>query len=254
MGVFGAPAEHHPMTPRFLVGPELLSSSHAVLTGAELHHLRVRRLHAGSELILTDGLGHQRAGVVVSLDLRQAVVLFQPQELSLRESPLRLVLAQAVLKGDKMDLVVEKATEIGVSEILVFECERSIGRISPDRHARWLRKARGATKQCHRSIVPAIGRISFDQLLLRTEPLRLLFWEGESAASLATVDGAPPAALAAVGPEGGFCKAEVAQASGRGFHVVGLGPRTLRAETAAVVAVALCQFLWGDLSRRHLGL
>jgi 16S rRNA (uracil1498-N3)-methyltransferase len=240
------------MTPQFLVGPELLSGARAVLTGAELHHLRVRRLHAGSEVILSDGLGHQRTGVVVSLDRRQAVVVLQPQELSRRESPLRLVLAQAVLKADRMDLVVEKATEIGVSEILVFECERSVGRLSPNRHARWLRIARGATKQCQRSTVPVIAGISFEQLLLRSEPLRLLFWEGESAASLATVSGAPPAALAAVGPEGGFSKAEVEQASARGFRVVGLGSRTLRAETAAVVAAALCQFLWGDLNRRHL--
>jgi 16S rRNA (uracil1498-N3)-methyltransferase len=241
------------MTPQFLVGPDSLYGARAVLTGAELHHLRVRRLHAGSEVILSDGLGHQRRGVVVALDRRQAVVVFQPQELSRRESSLRLVLAQAVLKADRMDLVVEKATEIGVSEFLVFECERSIGRISPNRHARWLRVARGATKQSQRSTVPAIACISFEQLLLRSEPLRLLFWEGEPAASLATVHGAPPAALAAVGPEGGFSKAEVEQASARGFHVVGLGPRTLRAETAAVVAVALCQFLWGDLNRRHLG-
>lgn len=241
------------MTPQFLVGPESLSGPRAVLTGAELRHLRVRRLHAGSEVILSDGLGHQRTGMVVALDRRQAVVVLEPQELTRRESPLRLVLAQAVLKADRMDLVVEKATEIGVSEILVFECERSIGRLSPNRHARWLRIARGATKQCQRSTVPAMARISFEQLLLRSEPLRLLFWEGASAASLATVNGAPPAALAAVGPEGGFSKAEVEQASAHGFRVVGLGPRTLRAETAAVVAATLCQFLWGDLNQRRLG-
>jgi 16S rRNA (uracil1498-N3)-methyltransferase len=241
------------MTPQFLVAPESLSGSRAVLSGAELHHLRVRRLHAGSEVILSDGFGHQRMGVVVALDRQQAVIIFQPQELSRRESPLRLVLAQAVLKADKMDLVVEKATEIGVSEVLVFECERSIGRLSPSRHARWLRIARGATKQSQRSTVPAIACISFEQLLLRSEPLRLLFWEGEHAASLASVSGAPPAALAAVGPEGGFSKAEVEQAAARGFRGASLGPRTLRAETAAVVATALCQFLWGDLNRGRLG-
>jgi 16S rRNA (uracil1498-N3)-methyltransferase len=87
--------------------------------------------------------------------------------------------------------------------------------------------------------------------LWRTEPLRLLFWENEFAASLTDVSGAPDAVLAVVGPEGGFSAAEVEQASACGFRAVGLGPRTLRAETAAVAAAALCQFLWGDLNRRQ---
>jgi 16S rRNA (uracil1498-N3)-methyltransferase len=163
-----------------------------------------------------------------------------------------LVLAQAALKADKMDLIVEKATELGVNEIVVFNCERSIGHPSAQRRARWQRIACGAMKQSQRSTAPVlVGPISFERLLSRPEPLRLLFWEGECAASLAEVQGAPEAILAAVGPEGGFSGAEVEQASARGFHAVGLGPRTLRAETAAMVATALCQFLWGDLNRRR---
>jgi 16S rRNA (uracil1498-N3)-methyltransferase len=240
------------MPPRFLVTPELLSGSHAVLTGAELHHLRVRRLRAGCEVILSDGLGHQRTGVVVALQRQRAVVALRQEAPSARESRLRLVLAQAALKADKMDLVVEKATEIGVSEILVFECERSIGHPSPSRQARWQRIARSATKQCQRSAVPAIaGPVSFEQLLSRPEPLRLLFWDGESAAARPEANRAPEGLLAAIGPEGGFSAAEVEQAAARGFHAVSLGPRILRAETAAVVAAALCQFLWGDLDRRR---
>ena len=241
------------MPPRFLVSPHFLLGSRAVLTGMELHHLRVRRLHVGSQVILSDGLGHQRAGVLVALERQQAVVSLMPEEPPQRESRLRLVLAQAALKADRMDLIVEKATELGVSEILVFNCERSIGHPSPHRHARWQRIARGAMKQSQRSAAPAVvGPISFEQLLSRPEPLRLLFWEGEFVASLTDVkNGAPDAILAVVGPEGGFSAAEVEQASGCGFHAVGLGPRTLRAETAAVVAAALCQFLWGDLNRRQ---
>ncbi len=240
------------MSARFLVSPERLSGSRAVLTGTELHHLRVRRLHAGSEVVLSDGLGHQRTGVVVALERQQAVVVLRPEEPPERESRLRLVLAQAALKADKMDLIVEKATELGVSEIVVFNCERSIGHPSPHRRARWQRIACGAMKQSQRSTAPAlVGPISFEQLLSRPEPLRLLFWEGEFVASLADVNGAPGAILAVVGPEGGFSAAEVEQASACGFHAVGLGPRTLRAETAAVVAAALCQFLWGDLNRRQ---
>jgi 16S rRNA (uracil1498-N3)-methyltransferase len=240
------------MPPQFLVSPELLSGTRALLTGPELHHLRVRRLHTGSEVILSDGSGHQRMGVVVALDRQQAVIAFKPDLPPLRESHLRLVLAQAALKADKMDLIIEKATELGVSEIVVFNCERSLGHPSLHRQARWQRIASGAVKQSQRSSAPAlVGPIPFEQLLWRTEPLRLLFWENEFAASLADVNGASEAILAVVGPEGGFSAAEVEQASVRGFHPVGLGPRTLRAETAAVAAAALCQFLWGDLNRRH---
>jgi 16S rRNA (uracil1498-N3)-methyltransferase len=239
------------MPPRFLVSPELLSGSRAVLTGMELHHLRVRRLHTGNEVILSDGRGRQRLGILVALERQQAVIALKPDMPLLRESRLRLVLAQAALKADKMDLIVEKATEIGVSEIVVFNCERSIGRPSLHRQARWQRIACGAVKQSQRSTAPALaGPISFEQLLSRSEPLRLLFWEGEVVASLADVNGAPEAVLAVVGPEGGFSAAEVAQARARGFHAVGIGPRTLRAETAAVAAAVLCQFLWGDLNGR----
>jgi 16S rRNA (uracil1498-N3)-methyltransferase len=250
---FGAAAEQAVMPPRFLVSPEILSGSRAVLTGTELHHLRVRRLRAGKEVILSDGRGRQRTGVVVALERRKAVIALMPDMPPVRESHLRLVLAQAALKADKMDLIVEKTTELGVSEIVVFNCERSIGHASPHRHVRWQRIAGGAMKQSQRSTMPAlVGPISFEQLLSRPEPLRLLFWEGEFVASLLDVKtGAPEAILAVVGPEGGFSAVEVEQASAHGFHTVGLGPRTLRAETAAVVVTALCQFRWGDLNRRQ---
>jgi 16S rRNA (uracil1498-N3)-methyltransferase len=240
------------MPPRFLVSPEVLSGARAVLTGEELHHLRVRRLQTGSQVVLSDGHGHQRMGVLVALERQQAVITLQPDIPPLRESHLRLVLAQAALKADKMDLIIEKATELGVSEIVVFNCERSIGHPSPQRQARWQRIARAAVKQSQRSTAPAlVGPTSFEQLLSRPEPLRLLFREGDLVTNLADVNGAPEAILAVVGPEGGLSAAEVEQASARGFHAVGLGPRTLRAETAAVVAAVLCQFLWGDLNRRQ---
>lgn len=240
------------MPSRFLVTPELLSEARAVLTGAELHHLQVRRLRLGDEVILSDGLGHERKGVLVALDRGHATVNFGGEAAVPRESILRLVLAQAALKGDKMDVVIDKVTQLGVSEIVVFTCERSLGRASPDRQARWQRIARSATKQCQRSTVPAItGPISLDQLLARAEPLRLLFSERESAGRLADLRESPDAVLAVAGPEGGFSAIEQEQAAVRGFRAIGLGPRTLRAETAAVVAVALCQFLWGDLNGSH---
>lgn len=239
-------------TPRFLVHPDALGHADtAVLTGDELHHLRVRRLHVGSELVLCDGLGHQRHGIVTALGHDRAVVRISADEPLQRESQLHLVLAQALLKADKLDLVLEKATELGVSDILLFTCERTLRHAGADRRARWNRVARSAAKQCQRSIVPRVeGPISFEAILHRSDPLRLFFWENGPLHGLPR-SGQEPAAsmLVVVGPEGGFSAAEAEQASAAGFQLVGIGPRILRAETAALVAVTLCQFVWGDLAR-----
>jgi 16S rRNA (uracil1498-N3)-methyltransferase len=241
--------------PRFLVTPDALRATDAVLTGAELHHLRVRRLRPGSELVLCDGGGRQRHGVVIALDRRRAIVRLSPETPAERASSLQLVLAQALLKGDKMDLVVEKATELGITELQTFTSARSVALASPHRQERWKRIARSAAKQCQRSTVPIIADpIPFERLLMRTESVRLLFWEDASAEALVAADAqarGTDAVLAGVGPEGGFTTTEAEHARRAGFRVVGLGKRILRAETAALVAVTLCQFLWGDLGQSN---
>lgn len=252
MGHVGiAPEGASVTTPRFLVNPDALShTGTTVLTGPELHHLRVRRLRLGSELILCDGRGHQRRGIVAALDHHQAVIRVTADEPHERESRLHLVLAQALLKTDKLDLVIEKTTELGVSALLLFTCERTLRHVAGDRRARWNRVAGNAAKQCQRSCVPLIeGPISFEALLRRADPLRLLFWENSPVRGLPTIERQRvESVLAAVGPEGGFSTNEAQHAANAGFQLIGLAPRILRAETAAVVAVTLCQFLWGDLA------
>ena len=238
--------------PRFVVHPEALHGTSAVLDGAELRHLRVRRLGIGSDVVLTNGRGQERPGVVVALDRHAAAIRFTADVPSTRESPIRIILAQALLKGDKLDLVIEKTTELGVSELLLFNSERSVGRVSAERQARWQRVARSAAKQSQRSVLPTIaGPMSFESVLQhQTDARRLLLWEASPPGGWATAGGALEpgrAVLVSVGPEGGFSAAEVERAAGAGVRIVGLAPRILRAETAAIVAVTLCQFLWGDL-------
>ncbi len=238
------------MPARFLVSSELLAGCRAVLTGPELHHLRVRRLRIGSTVVLADGQGQQRQGTIVALDRREAIIDLSPAVLSMPESPLRLVLAQAALKADKMDLIVEKATELGVDEIVVYASERSLGHPSPERQSRWQRIARSAAKQSQRTVVPAITTtLAFDLLLDRSEEMRILFCARGSTASLKDLEHPRETVLVVIGPEGGFTETETTRAATRGFHLLGLGPRILRAETASVAAITLCQFLWGDLSR-----
>jgi 16S rRNA (uracil1498-N3)-methyltransferase len=137
-------------TARFLVISELLHGPSAILTGAELQHLRARRLRVGSELVLSDGLGCQRRGVLVQLD-RQRAVIDMVAELSHEARSLHVVLAQALLKSQRLDWVIEKATELGVSELMLFTCERTVVQPNSERQARWQRVAASAAKQCQRS-------------------------------------------------------------------------------------------------------
>lgn len=237
--------------PQFIVDPEALREPRVVLRGPELHHLRVRRLFCGSELLLSDGRGTQRKGVVLELERGQAIISIMSDQAVQRESALRLVLAQAVLKADKMDFVVEKATELGIAELVFFFSERCIADPSAARQARWQRIAQSAAKQGQRSTVPAIAALArLEDVLARRETLRLLFWEGAGAGSLRAVQSACPApasVLAIVGPEGGLSAAEAQCAAASGARLVSLGPRILRAETAAMVAATLIGFVWGDL-------
>jgi 16S rRNA (uracil1498-N3)-methyltransferase len=238
--------------PRFVVDSEVLSAARVVLTGTQLQHLRARRLRVGSKLVLADGVGTQRHGVVTAIGRHQAVILLTDEQPLQRDSALRLTLAQALLKGDKLDWVVEKTTELGAAELVLFTSERTVGHAGAARQARWTRVARSAAQQCQRSTLPLIiGPIPLDQVLARDgEMLRLFFWEQEAPGSLAAVQRQHPqvsSVLAMVGPEGGFSPREAAQAAAAGFQLVGLAPRILRAETAAVAAATLCQFLWGDL-------
>ncbi|MFQ5666477.1 MAG: RsmE family RNA methyltransferase [Candidatus Binatia bacterium] len=243
--------------PHFLVSPEALSRRRAVLIGPELHHLRVRRLRVGCELVLSDGMGHQRRGILDALGRHQAIVRLAEEDELPRESGLHLILAQACLKGHKLDLVVEKATELGVTEFLMFTCEHAVSHIRSDRHLRWQRVARSAAKQCHRSTVPRVaGPVHFADVLQQAPgALRLFFWERAPAGGLPAVQQAHPtvrSVLAVVGPEGGFTQAEAGRAAAAGFQLVGLVPRVLRAETAALAVATLCQFLWGDLAERSV--
>jgi 16S rRNA (uracil1498-N3)-methyltransferase len=162
------------------------------------------------------------------------------------------------MKGNKMDLIVEKATELGVKAITPFASMFTMAHPGKerdeDRQRRWSRIAMSAAKQCGRARIPEISpTLLFRDVVSQRsgEELRLIFWEREKQTTLRELarSGDRPTALRlVVGSEGGFSEEEVSHACAQGFVSVGLGPRTLRGETAAVVVLALAQHLWGDLS------
>jgi 16S rRNA (uracil1498-N3)-methyltransferase len=215
----------------------------------EAKHARVRRLGVGDLVALFDGRGHSWVARLESLSregARVRVLEALPERDG--ESSLALTLAVAALKADRLDWVIEKATELGVAGIQPFSSARTLARPSGDRRERWRQIALAAAKQCGRSVAPPIGApIEFSAVLALPAAARILFAEDGSGAHLSRIDVARPASmLAIVGAEGGFSADEFAAARAAGCHLVGLGPRILRAETAAVVAVALCQARWGS--------
>ena len=242
--------------PRFFVPARDIAGGEARLQGNEFRHLqRVLRLREGDHVTLFDDAGQEHTGVITSLSPRVAAVRISATTTPARESPLAIALYQGVPKGPKMDLVVEKATELGACEITAFTSAFSTvaAPVAAGRRERWQRIALAAAKQCGRTVVPAVGpTLTFVEVLAQggSADLRLLFFEGPGRRALAALDATPITPVRAaivIGPEGGFSRDEADAARAAGFALVGLGPRILRTETAALVALTLVQARWGDL-------
>lgn len=235
--------------PRFLV-KETPRHGRATVRGGELRRLRdVLRLGVGDRVEVFDGEGRSWLAEVAGIDATSAELAILGELEGVAESPLRITLAVALPKASKLDWVVEKATELGVATVLPFLCRRALPAApEPERLARWRRLAEAAARQCGRTRCPAIAEPApFAAVLAQAQDhdQAILFWEG--AASRLELPGDPRRLLVVTGPEGGFAPEEVDAALAAGFRTASLGPRVLRAETAAIVAVAVCQLRWGDL-------
>jgi len=249
--------------PRVFVRPEAVCPDRVRFDAGEAHHLRrVLRLGPGAVVEATDGTGRLYTVRLEALEGDQAWGTIETQTEPTRESPCAITLAQAVLKGDRMSWLVQKATELGVARIVPMETARVVARPtvgSAARHTRWQRIAREAVKQCGRVVVPAVEPPQPFAEVTRKIPQHdaaWLCWEGggQPLAAMATTDGSWPACiLLLVGPEGGFTPEEVALAESAGARLASLGPRVLRAESAGLTVVAVCQFLFGDLGAGSAG-
>lgn len=249
-GVGGAAADVKTHLPRFRIEPGAAVGEVLALPADEAKHARVRRLGIGDRVALFDGSGRSYVGRLESLSRGGASVrIDEALPESDAESSLALTLAVAPLKADRFEWVIEKATELGVTSIQPFHSAHSLARPSGDRQTRWRHIALAAAKQSGRSVAPQISApLAFSELLALPAEARVLFAEDGSGTALTELAlGAPTSLLAIVGAEGGFSGDELAAARGAGCHLAGLGPRILRAETAAIVAAALCQARWGDL-------
>lgn len=248
---------------RFYAPPEAFSpeSKTVVLAADEARHLRdVLRLERGAEVFVFDGVGQEYRCVVVESARGSAQLEVLEQVAAARpESPLRLELAVALLKGEKFDLVVQKATELGVTSIVPLITKQADVRLRDEqdgarRVTRWQRIALEAAKQSGRALVPTIHAPHLYASLVEApseqDTWRVMFTEREGSALSSSIEqagGRVTATTALIGPEGGWANEEIEQAREAGWHLVTLGGRTLRAETAAITVAALLQHLFGDL-------
>lgn len=223
---------------------------------AARHVLRVLRLRAGDPLTLFDGRGGEYAARLAHAGRGTATVEIGEHLEIERESPLSITLLQALARGEKMDWIVQKATELGVAHIVPVTVDRSVVRVADEERAdrklaHWQAVAASACEQCGRNRLPRIAA--------PTGLMAALALAGNSSVGLLLSPGAPDSLAAAardgglaapvallVGPEGGLEAHEIASARHHGFREVHLGPRVLRTETAALAAISVLQALAGD--------
>lgn len=244
---------------RFFVPTRQIADHRATITGVELNHLRrVLRLRPQDRVVVFDDAGCEHEGIIRSLsEDRGEIEIIRSYQVD-NESPLKTTLALGLTKGEKMDWVVEKATELGVHTVVPFVSSYTIPKLNERKKAqrceRWQKIALSAAKQCGRVRIPEIMALTeFRDLLkpLSRDALRLLFWEKECEQGLSELKETRTTineVIVMVGPEGGFSAQEAALALQHGYKPMRLGPRILRAETAALAALSAVQLLWGDLA------
>lgn len=235
--------------PRFYVDAELALGT-VDLPEATSHYLsRVLRLAVGAQIQLFDGSGEEYLGVITAISKKVVSVELTEQVAGLPNSSLVIHLGQGLSRGERMDWAIQKATELGVTEITPLFTERCEVRLNDERAekrlAHWRQIAISACEQCGRSRLPVIHppKLVTEWMQALQADLKLVL---HPVAQPLTAHQPPNSLAFLIGPEGGLTEAEVAQAADAGFLPARLGPRVLRTETAPVVALSVAQQLWGD--------
>ena len=235
--------------PRFYVDAELALGT-VDLPEATSHYLsRVLRLAVGAQIQLFDGSGDEYLSEITAISKKVVSVELTEQVAGLPDSSLVIHLGQGLSRGERMDWAIQKATELGVTEITPLFTERCEVRLNDERAekrlAHWRQIAISACEQCGRSTIPVIHppQVIAEWMQALQADLKLVL---HPVAQPLTAHQPPNSLAFLIGPEGGLTEAEVAQAADAGFLPARLGPRVLRTETAPVVALSVAQQLWGD--------
>ncbi len=244
----------------FFIDPADLRKNPVTLTGSEVRHMKnVLRLKRGSRVCVVDGQGFEYEAVITRFLADAAELKIERKRLSTKESPVRICVAQALLKEKKMDRLLRHLCELGIALWLPFVSERSVPTPAAKRWAarreRWQKIVKESLKQCKRATLPEISatRTLADVLGYgKSCDFQIVFYENESATLNSLITPLPQprsqSILLVLGPEGGFTEGEIETARAAGCLVAGLGPRILRAETATIAACTLAQSLFGDMA------
>lgn len=237
--------------PRIYVKQTLVANTTVELDAGPAHHVtRVLRMQAGRELVLFDGRGGEYSAVIAEAGKRTVSVSIGECSNPQTESPLATELIIGISRGERMDWVVQKATELGVSRIQPVFTERTEVKLNGDRLDKrthhWQQIIISACEQCQRNILPELlNPIALQQALEVSSAEQRYVLHHRTDAQLRETARANSVSLL-VGPEGGLSDDEITLAQQQGFKALSLGPRVMRTETAPVAALAVLQFHWGD--------
>ncbi|MDR5737531.1 16S rRNA (uracil(1498)-N(3))-methyltransferase [Caballeronia sp. LZ016] len=242
--------------PRFHVDGALTAGQTLSLPDDVVRHVQVLRLSPGDAITLFNGTGGEHHGVLVDIAKKTALVRIDTHSEREAEPPYRVTLAQGVAGGDKMDWLIEKSVELGVSGIEPLTAERGVVRLTGERavrrQAHWQALVRAACEQCGRNRVPDVAPPRDLSAWLADLPaasdgdLRLLL-SPRAEVAFAALPAEPPRGrvMLVIGPEAGFSPKEETQIAEAGFSALGLGPRVLRTETAGIAVLAALAARWG---------
>jgi 16S rRNA (uracil1498-N3)-methyltransferase len=248
---------------RIFLSPEQLASDELVISGNNARHLAlVLRIEAGAPIEVLDGEGQKYTCIVKSSHKKEVIAEILNKEPYSVESPVAVTLCQGIARGEKMDLIIQKSTELGVNKIIPVITERSQVR-NTNKLDRWRKIAASASQQSGRDKIPEILEPQeLKQLLIppdipltkgRTKEgsLKLILSETYKEQNLKKILKAEKSItqiLLLIGPEGGFSKEEITRSVENGFLEVSLGPRILRTETAPIAVISIIQYDLGDMS------
>lgn len=244
---------------RFMITSRTIRDGYASFDGDIYNHMvRVLRLGTGDAVELADEKGLIHFGIINQVAKEWVAVKITsscPAVQNDSTAP-RITICQALPKGDKIDLILQKGTELGAHDFWIFGGRRSVAKVREDQQnsklERWNRITTEAARQCGRSDIPEVTwrPSAVEAANASNQELRLILWEGEREHSLKDVlasCGKPSSVIVSIGPEGGFDPLEVRHFSQHGFKPVTLGSRILRTETASVAILAVMQYIWGEM-------
>ena len=242
---------------RFFVNSDSITDNHVKITGDDAEQIRkVLRIREGEEIAVLDRLGWEYRVQLKEIKKGHVTGEIIFKDFKSEDTKIKIVLGQGIPKGEKMDFIIQKATELGVHEIVPLKLERCVVRIKDEgleKIKRWQRIAKESSEQSLRRFIPSINTIyDLSQFCdkYKDTDLKIVFYEEEKKKGLKKFlneKGEVKSISVIVGPEGGLSSEEIEIANSYGFISIGLGQRILRTETVALSAISILQFIYGDL-------